>query len=322
MRKYIFVILILIICLPFARAEEELLDRVAAVVNDDVITQAELDAFLRPIYDDYSQQYSGPELMALIQEAREKILNQMIEDKLTYQEALTEKIEVSEDEIDAEFALFQKRLNGPANNIEAALAAEGLSMKAFREKLRKQVMIRKLQDKEIRSKVIVSPLEVEKFYQENPDKFKRPERVRVKSLTIKKSAEAREKGIADEQAKKRIDDLYEKVKQGEDFDKFVEDFSEDSHAKDEKPGEWIDKGSMIEPLDEALFSAPVGQMTGVVETPIGYHIFKIEEKEAAQTHSFEESRNQIMNYLYQVKSNERFKEWMQGLRRSAYISIR
>lgn len=321
MRRIIPVLFILLSCMPFVRAEEELLDRVVAVVNDEVITQAELDAFLRPLYEEYKQQYSGEELMKLLQDARSKLLGQMIEDKLVYQEALAKEIEVKEDDIEKELETFKARLE-KREDIDAMLEREGMSMKSFREKLKKQIMVRKLQDQEVRAKVLVSPLEIEQFYKDNPDKFKSTDRVKVRSLTVKKSPEAREKGILDEKAKDRIDTFYLKIKQGGNFDELVAKFSEDSHAKEEKPAEWIERGSMIESVDIAIFETPAGQLTGIVETPIGYHIFRIEEKENARVHTFEETRDQIANYLYQVKTNERFKEWLQGLRKTAYISIR
>lgn len=321
MKRLALVMLIISALIAPACAEEELLDRVVAVVNDEVITQAELDVFLRPLYDEYSQQYSGEELIRLIQEARSKLLNQLIEDRLAYQEAAKLGLEVKEEDVDMEVEAFKTRIEEPVD-MDTMLEKEGMSMKAFREKLKKQIMIRKLQEQEVRSKVVVSPLEIEKFYNENPDKFKSKERVRVKSLTIKKNPEARQKGLADEKARKAMDRLEGKIKTGGDFDKLVLDFSQDSHARDKKPQEWIERGAMIESVDEAVFNTPAGKLTGIVETPIGYHIFRIEEKEAAKTHAFAEVRDQIAGYLFQVKSDERFKEWMQGLKRGAYISIR
>ncbi len=322
MKKAVWVLLMLSLCLPSAYAvQEELLDRVVAVVNDEVITQAELDAFLRPLYEEYSQQYSGDELVKVVQEARQKLLNQLIEDKIVYQEAVKQGIEVSDLEIDKELQDFKKRLDKP-DELELMLEKEGMTLKEMREKLRKQAMVRQLHDREVRAKVIVSPMEVENFYKENTDKFVVKERVKVRSLTIKKSEDARTKGIPDEKARKKIARLQQKLLEGQDFERMVQGYSEDARSKQGGLGEWIERGGMIESVDEVLFKTPTGQLTGIVETPIGYHIFRVEEKEAAKTRTLEESREQIMGYLFQQKSNVRFREWMQELKRTAYISIR
>ncbi len=318
----LFLLLALSLCLPLARAaEQELLDRVVAVVNDEVITQAELDTFLRPIYEQYSKEYSGTELMKAMNEVRQKILSQMIEDKLVYQEAVQMGIEVKDEEAEKEFQMFKAKMEKP-EELDQMLEREGLTMKALRERLKKQAMVRQLQDREIRSKVIVSPAEVEDFFKNNPEKFKTRERVRVKSLTIKKSEEARSKGLTDEKAKKRIELMAQKIRISRNFDQVVKDFSEDSHAKQEGLGEWIERGAMIESVDEVIFKTPVGGITGVVETPIGYHIFRVEAKEPEKVRTFEEVKEQIAGYLFQEKSNVRFRDWMEEIKKAAYISIK
>lgn len=315
-------IMCFILAAPFARAaEQELLDRVVAVVNDEVITQAELDTFLRPVYEQYSREYTGTELMKQINEVRQKILSQMIEDKLVYQEAVRLGIEIKDEDVDKELRTFKEKMEKPGE-LEAMLEQEGLTMKALRERLKKQAMVRQLQDREIRSKVVVSPSEIEKFFNENPDKFRTKERVRVRSLTVKKSEEARTKGLTDEKAKRRIDFLAQKVKLERDFDKIVKESSEDSHAKQEEPGEWIERGAMIESVDNVIFKTPVGQITGIVETPIGYHIFRIEAKETEKVRGFDEVKEQIAGYLFQEKSTKRFQDWMEEVKKAAYISIK
>jgi len=323
MKKLIFLLLCALpLFMPLAHAaEQELLDRVVAVVNDEVITQAELDTFLRPIYEQYSKEYSGAELMKAINEVRQKILSQMIEDKLVYQEAVLLGIEVKDEDAEKEFQGFKAKMDKP-EELDELLEREGLTMKALRERLKKQAMVRQLQDREIRSKVIVSPVEVEDFYKNNPDKFKTKERVQVKSLTIKKSEEARAKGLTDEKAKQRIELLAQKIQLERNFDQTVKDFSEDSHAKQEGPGEWIERGAMIESVDAVIFKASVGEITGVVETPIGYHIFRIEAKDPEQVRAFEEVKDQIAGYLFQEKSTARFRDWMEEVKKAAYISIK
>ena len=85
-----------------ALAKQELLDRVVAVVNDDVITQSEVDGLLRPLYEQYMRDYSGETMTKMLAEAQGKILSQLIEDRLAYHEALNKKIEVSERDIERE----------------------------------------------------------------------------------------------------------------------------------------------------------------------------------------------------------------------------
>lgn len=322
MKRIIFTLIFITSLISLAQAaERELLDRVVAVVNDEVITQAELDNFLRPIYEQARAESSGETLIKAMQDVRQKILSQMIEDKLVYQEAVRQEIEVNDEEVDKELAEFKRKME-KSEDLDAMLEHEGMTLKDLREKLRKQAMVRQLHDREIRSKVVVSPIEIENFYKENPEKFRVKERVRVQSLTIKKSDEAREKGIPDGKAKIKMERLEQRARKENNFEDLVVRYSEDSHAKQEGVGNWIERGAMIELVDEVLFNAPLGEMTRIVETPIGYHIFRVLEKMPAQEKKLDEVKNPVANYLFEQKSDARFRDWMEELKKSAYISIR
>jgi peptidyl-prolyl cis-trans isomerase SurA len=87
--KKIITLLIIILCFAGFQnlARAELLDRIVAVVNDEPITQSELDILLRPIYDEYKMEFRGEELVTQLNEVRQKLLSQLIEDRLVFQKA-------------------------------------------------------------------------------------------------------------------------------------------------------------------------------------------------------------------------------------------
>ncbi len=317
----IFGIVFWTVAFPSALAKQELLDRVVAVVNDDVITQSEIDGLLRPLYEQYMRDYSGETMTKMLAEAQGKILSQLIEDRLAYREAMKKKIEASERDIEREMSFFKQRF-GNEIQLEKALESENTSVADLRERLKKQALIRKLHDSEVRSKIIISPKEQEAYYAEHLSEFSSQEQVRVSSLTIKKSDESREKGIADEPAQARLKSLQDKIQKGEDFDKLVQENSEDRHSDQGSQGNWILHGQMIPALDEVIFKTPIGSVTEIIETPIGYHIFKVVERKENLQKSYEQSRDQIYEILFRKKSEERFSAWMETLKKSAYIAIR
>lgn len=321
MKKINILIAIFLMVSPLTLMGGELLNRVVAVVNDDVITQSELDVLLRGVYEQYKHEYSGRKFMEMMEEARQKILNQLIEDRLVYQEAIRQEIEINEKEINKEMEAFENRFGG-AKEVKKLLESERMTEKELREKIEKQALIRYLHDIEIRSKVVVSPLEIEEYYKNAPEEFSSLERVRVRSFTIRKSEESREKGLMDEEARLEIDEIYNRIQAGEDFSLVVKDSSEDSYADGGGMGDWINRGEMIEAIDNAIFQTKIGIVTDIIETPIGYHFFKVEEKEKGGQKTFEEVRDQIRMNLFLKKSRLRFDEWMEELKRNAYISIK
>lgn len=323
MKKPLFLLILFVVFSApvFGQGERQLLDQVVAVVNDDPITQSELDGVLRPVYEDYKVQYAGQMLMDAMTEAKRKILNQMIEDKLVYQEAKNQKIEPDPGEIEQMMAEFKKKFKNDAE-LDDALSKEGMTLSLLRERLERQAVIRKLQDMEVRAKVVVSPLEVEDYYAQHPDEFASDGLVRVRSLTIKKSDEARDKGLTDENAKAKIQGLKKRIEQTGDFEAVAMQNSEDTSAKEGGLSNWIKQGEMIPEINQVIFSLKPGQMSDIIETPMGYHLFRLEEKKEKYRKTLEEARPEILDKLYRQKSAKRFQEWMETLKRNAYISIR
>jgi parvulin-like peptidyl-prolyl isomerase len=141
-------------------------------------------------------------------------------------------------------------------------------------------------------------------------------------MTIKKNDEARIQGLKDEKAWRKIQDLRERIVKGEDFAKLAKEFSQDSHAEKEGLGDWLEPGSMIPEIDNVLFKMKPGEISDVIETTIGYHFFRVEERQEEKQRSLDDVRELIFAKLFEEKSLKRFNEWMDELKRTSYISMR
>lgn len=302
-------------------SQKQLVDRVVAVVNNEAITQSELDLYLRPLYEELRKQYEGTELSRRLADLRLKLLKQMIEDRLVFQAAEAQKLTLDEAEIDERVSEFKKGF--PSERaMEKAMESEGYTQAKLRERYRRQILIRKLHDIEIRSRVVVSPLEIEEFYKKNPSKFAEEESLRVHSITAKKSDAAREKGLTDEAAKRKIEEIEKRVRSGENFEALAVEFSQDEHAREGGDLGWVKRGEMLPAIDSILFGFEARQISTVLETPEGYHLFKVAEKKASRAPPLEEVNEQIRTFLFREKAQKRFEEWMNDLKARAYISIR
>lgn len=306
---------------PVVYAETQLVDRIVAVVNDEIITQSELDVYLRAIYAQYKTENEGEKLMELMTEARTKLLNQMIEDRLVFQKAKKEALEVPEEEVDKMFDEFKKRFKDDAE-MNVMMKREGVTLTTVRDRLYRQAMIQKLQDMEIRSKVVISPNEIDEYYEAHPEEFIEEEQIKVRSITVKKSDEAREKGLTDEAAKEKIQNLRKMIVEGSDFAQLATANSEDTRSKDGGLSDWVRRGEMISVIDQVIFQIEKGKVSEIIETPMGYHIFRVEEKKEGKKHNLEEMRDAIFGRIFKKKAEERFNEWMRELKKEAYISIR
>ncbi len=304
-----------------AWAQKQLVDRVIAVINDEAITQSELDIYLRPFYEDLKKQYGPEELVAKLNEIRLKLLNQMIEDRLVSQEAKNRGITVDETEIEEMMRQVKTRFPTEAE-FEKTLLAEGQNVAELREHYRRQLSVRKLHDMEVRAQVVVSPREIEDYYNLHSFEFTDEEKMKVRSVTIRKSQEAVEKGITDEEARKKIESVEKRIRSGEAFETLAREYSEDDHTKEGGLVGWIKRGEMLPSIDESLFELKQGSISPILETDTGYHLFKIEEKKVPKLPALDEVREKIHSVIYRQKAEKRFKEWMDQLKTRAYISIR
>ncbi len=123
-------------------------------------------------------------------------------------------------------------------------------MTKLRERYRRQISIRRLHDYAVKRRVIVSPKEIEDYYKEHESDFATNERIQVRTITIRKSPEAVRKGLTDESARAKADEIHDElVTQGADFAELAKRYSQDSYALDGGDLGYIERGDMIEAID-------------------------------------------------------------------------
>ncbi len=304
-----------------ADGAQQLVDRVIAVVNDEPITQSELEQVFIPIHEQLAQAYQGYELTQKMNETRQKLLNQLIEDHLVLQQAKKLGVDVSERDVEERLEEFKKQMP-QGQDFNQLAKAQGVNVKGLRKRIRDQLAIQRLHFMEVQRKVLVSPAEVEQYYHEHENDFIDREKIKVWGITIEKGREAIQKGAVDEAAKKRIEKVLKELQKGKDFSEMARMESQDAHAKDGGLIGSVARGDMIEKIDQVLFALPDNQISEILETERAYHIFKVAERTPSQKISLEETREQIQSLLYRQKANVRFEAWMEELKRSAFISIR
>lgn len=324
MRYLKFLVLMLSIAYwfdSFLDLRAEVLDKVAAVVNDEVITQSELDQLLLPVYEQYRGKLSADKLMEKMNETRQRLLSQMIEDKLVYQEAKRLSVQVTEEEVTARYEEFKTRFPDESA-FDKLLTQQGLTVSKLKQRYREQIAIQKLHHHEIRSKIIVTPKDIEEYYTRHLSKFTREETVQARTITIRKSEDSVSKKLPDPVAKAKAEDILRRLYAGEDFALVARQSSEDTMATEGGNLGGVVRGDLVRNVDEVLFTLKPGELSPILETEMGYHIFKVEGKKERKTKSLEEIRDKIHDLLFREKSRQRFKEWVDGLKKNAYITIR
>ncbi len=289
----------------------ETADRIVAIVNEDVITEADVLSYLDALLEDQpkSANASSPE------ELQGVVLQRLIEQRLLLQEAKRSGVVVSEDDVVQRLDALRDRV-GSDEALERSLAEAGLSKEALKERLREQLLVQRLIDERVRSKIVISPQEIAQVISAHPELSKPGDRVRASEILIRVSEERSE-----EQARVLAEDIHRRLAKGEGFAELAKEHSEDAHAEEGGRLGWIAQGELMPELDAALFSLSEGGSSSPIKTRLGFHIMKVDERRSAANLTLAEANRAVYQQLYQQKFEEAMTRWLTELKRSAYIEL-
>ncbi len=294
----------------------QVVDRIVAVVNDDVITQSELQESMLPFIADYKLRYEKEDLEDKMDEVREDALNRLIEEKLIIQEAKKKKISVEDSEIEQRLEIVKERFKDE-DEFYNVLNASGINISKLKNKYKEQIMMRKLVSQLINSKVNITPTQITAYYNGNVDEFTMPRLTRFKVLLVKPLPD----GTVAE-AENIINTVMDKIRAGEDFDMLVKQFSQGPNI--DKGGDmgYMPAGSIIKELDEQLEALQPGETSGVIKTSTGFYIIKVIDKKEAGVAPLSDVKDMIRERLYQRESELTLREFIGKLKEDAYITIK
>jgi peptidyl-prolyl cis-trans isomerase C len=174
--------------------------------------------------------------------------------------------------------------------------------------------------KEVISKIKVTEKEAKAYYDKNPDLFKTPEQVKARHILIQVPKEAPEE--EKKKLKEKAEDVYKKVKAGEDFAKLAAETSDDPGSKT-KGGElgFFSKGSMVPAFEQAAFSLKVGEVSEPVETDFGYHVIKVDEKKEAVSEPFETIKEKVTQQALREKQEAKVTEFVEQALKKAKVMM-
>jgi len=242
-----------------------------------------------------------------------QVLDGIIARTLLTQEAKAQNVTVSDAEVEQQIAQIRSRAANP-KAYQDALAANGMTEATLRQRIKSEGAVQKFLQTKVLAGVTVSDQVAKDFYDKNQDKMKRPERVHVRHILLR--AEASAPAADKAKAKAKAEDLLKRAQKGEDFGKLASENSEDPGSKI-RGGElpWFTHGQMVPPFDKAAFAlTKPNELSPVVESPFGYHVIQLVEKQDASVAPFDMVKAQIEEFLKQKQSQQVLAAHVQELR--------
>jgi parvulin-like peptidyl-prolyl isomerase len=281
-------------------------DRIAAIVNSDLIMLSEVRRELAPERERLEKHYRGEELSRRLQMAEAMALTTMIERRLQLQEAKARSVEVGDQEVKQAV----KQLVQQGEKIDEQ---DPVSTNSVRD----QLTLLKVVDREVRSGVMVADPEMKRYYQEHRDRFALPEEYTLSQILIKPRSPD---DVADAKAKGR--EVTALLKQGESFEDLALRYSDGPTASRGGRLGLVRQGELLPAIERGVSTLVPGGISDVIESPEGLHIVRLDDKKPKQFRPFEEVRQEIQALVFQQKSEDMFQSWLADLKNKAYIEIK
>ncbi|HEQ99991.1 MAG TPA: hypothetical protein ENO22_11695 [candidate division Zixibacteria bacterium] len=279
--------LILLISATAFGQKRELVDKIAAVVGDQIILVSELDFQLQM----FLMQMENPDLTPVQADSlRDIILQQMVTDKLLLVEAQKDtSIHINEEQV--EEALQEKieelKSRFPTEaEFEAQMRLEGLNLRELKAKFRREVRNQLIRDRYVSrflSKVNVTSVEVRDFYEQYKDSLPtQPEAIKLSHILLTVEAS----GATVDTARMKAEEVKKLLDEGGDFTSLAQLYSEDkgTAASGGDLG-YFERGTLFKEFEDQVFNLEPGEISEPFKTHLGYHIVKLEDKLPERVHA-------------------------------------
>ena len=297
----------------------ELVDRIIAYVNDDIITLSELNERTNALVAAQQQNPFQREREQSLEEMRYTMLNRLIDERLASQEISRLKITVSEEEIDETIARIMKENRLTKETLEAELRKDERTIADLRQQIKEGLEQRKLVSREVQSKTVITDEIVEAYYQSNMHDFQEKERWRIQDIYLPYYPD----DTPEERARLRnlAQEILERVRAGVDFGLLAKNYSQGPGAEAGGDMGYFARGELEPVLEAAVENLRAGEVSPDIETTRGIHIIKVTEVDRSPPKALDEVRESIRNLLYKREVEFRYREWLSSLRERSYVKI-
>jgi len=297
-------IMLLSLGIQGAASGSVVVDRVVAVVNDEIITMSDL-------------QREGAKKTGLTDERL--ILEDMIDRKLQIAAAKRTGMDVTDKELNDTVADIMKRNSMDSRQFEAALAKEGLTLEQYKAELREQLTLSRVFNKYVRSGIAVDEAEMRAYYERNSKSFSLPEEIRVRHIFLKlqdKASPAQQKAV-----REKAQSVYDLAKKGESFAGLVKKYSDAETAAQDGDLGFLQRGNAIPEIEEAARTLKPGEIAGPLQCGGGFHIIRVEDVRTP-IKPYDKVKDEIAKTIYEQKMENTYRSWLQTLRSESHIENR
>src|SRR5262245_62118264 len=295
--------------IPTARGA--LVDGVAVIVNDKVITYQDIEVFVAQEMELLERQFfSQPETLEKRKMAlRTDGLEQLVERQLILHEFKAEGYNLPESYLTDVVNERIKQRFGDRATATKTLKENGLTLEGFRQRIRDDIIVEALRQKNVSSEFIISPHKVETYYAQHTNDFAVKDEIKLRRIILNKPPNG-----SPEQTRKIAEEILAKLNEGVPFAEMAGVYSDGPDRLKGGDYDWVEPGKLLKALADAVANLKPGQRTGIIDTPGAYFILLLEDKRPAHIKSLPEVRDEIERSLRVQEINRLQKKWIERLK--------
>jgi peptidyl-prolyl cis-trans isomerase SurA len=297
-------------------AKAEMIEEIVAEINGTIITSSELEAEEKMMIAEAFRRWSGTELEEQLEAMRESLLLQMVDRKiLTDRAQLLYDMEKMREAFYLQFRESQKIET--EEEFQRLLAQEGMTLDSLKDRLVEMFAPDEVRRFEVGGRVAASNEELEAFYSEHPDQFQQPGTVSLLEIVLLADTDEKRDARLPEAT-----ELLEKIRAGEDFGELAGEFSEAGTKASGGSLGTLKKEDLADHLNAVAWDLPVGETSGILETPFGLSLIKVVERTDDNMLTLDEVRTPLRNMLEEKKYQEDLEVFMVKARAEAEWCVR
>jgi parvulin-like peptidyl-prolyl isomerase len=244
----------------------------------------------------------------------------MVDNLLVEQEAKKTGIAVSDGEVEEAMRDIRAQHHLSEEDFLNLIAKEGMTPAEFKQNSREQLMRMKLIGRDIRSKVVVTDNEIGDYYVQHREEYEGKEAVRIRQILLMLPAGANSE--AKEKLRAEAEAIHKQLVAGKPFEELCAKFSQGPGAEEGGDIGFIEKGTILPEVESVAFSLTTGQISGIIESPVGFHIIQATDRRGAGIKAIQNVRAEIKRKIENEKLEKKLEEWLKELRKKYNVEIR
>jgi len=253
-----------------------LLDGVAAVVNDGIVLRSDVDTQMQTVSDRIQQ---GGQQLPPRNILRQQVLERLVLQEIQMQRADRLGIKVSDEMVNQALTEVAERNKIKFSDLPSVLEQQGVDYRSYREDIRKEMTLQVLRQRDVLSRVYVSPREIDQCIAKRKASPGADNEYNLSHILVAVPSSATEQQVAERVA--RAQGVYERAKKGEDFSQLAISYSDSGTALEGGALGWRKAGQLPSFVSEIVPTMKAGDVTEPIRTPSGLHIFKVLEVRGA-----------------------------------------